>query len=271
MDPNGGHDYTYRTYPARWRMLGIVFFINLVTQVFFTTLMPIATAASLFFGVSLTAINWVALVWLALFLPCTVFAGWAMHKFGLRRCMILSGFVLLVGAVIRALTGFFAEHEVDGRKSKKGVGAYVVLLLGTMVMGLVQPIVMSSTTLTAAAWFCEKQRNLANSIVRPALWASNRCKQRHSIRQLRPCTLGLCSTAMWPSEHSPELWMLRLAPNCQLPIRSQHACSAMLSEVPSAVVCSTQHDALVTHATGMCPARLLAPAPLAAHTHCSLY
>jgi MFS family permease len=179
MDPNGGHDYTYRTYPARWCMLGIVFFMNCVTQVFLTTFMPIATAASMFYGVTLTAINWIALVWMALFLPCTVFAGWAMHKFGMRRCMILSGFVLLVGALIRALSGFFPEYEVDDFtpiRSKKSVAAYVVILLGSIVMGLVQPIVMSTTTLTSAAWFCEKQRNLANSIVRPALWACKRCK-----------------------------------------------------------------------------------------------
>lgn len=30
---NGGHDYTYRSYPQRWRVLAIIFALNVLVQV----------------------------------------------------------------------------------------------------------------------------------------------------------------------------------------------------------------------------------------------
>jgi MFS family permease len=163
-----GHDYTYRVYPQRWRMLAIVFLLNFVIQIYFTTFMPIATPAANFYDVGLTAINWLALIWAAVFLPCTAIAGWAMFKFGLRRCMMVSSVVVLVGSVIRACTGLFGERLAIGDLpvSRNGTGAYTMLIIGSVVMALPQPTILSSTTLTAAAWFSEKQRNLANTIVR---------------------------------------------------------------------------------------------------------
>ena len=152
-------------------MLIIVFLINFVIQLHFTTFIPIATPAARFYDVDLTAINWLALIWSASFLPATLLASWGMLKFGLRRMMIAAGGMMLLGSVVRALTGLFdeVEDEDDGIARKDSAGAYALLLIGSFLMGLVQPIVLSSTTLTAAAWFSEKQRNLANTLVRPLL------------------------------------------------------------------------------------------------------
>jgi hypothetical protein len=169
-----GHDYTYKTYPARWRMLGIVFGFNFVVQIMFTTLMPVATPAADFYGVGLTAINWVSLVWGALFIPGTIFAGWSLFKLGLRLSIILAGAGLLLGSILRTVSAAFPTEQtirledLDGvpNVQKKSLGAYTILLLGTMIMACVQPIILSSTTITAAAWFSEKQRNLAITLVR---------------------------------------------------------------------------------------------------------
>ena len=174
-----GHDYTYRTYPQRWRMLFIISVFNFFIQIAFTTFMPVATVAAAYYDVGLTAINWLAIVWAAVFLPCTVVAGWAVFKHGVRNCLRTCGGVLLLGALLRALSAVYGggnaappAQQIDGQEApldvpdSKPVGAYILLIVGSMVMALVQPLVLSSTTLMAASWFSENERNLANTLVR---------------------------------------------------------------------------------------------------------
>jgi FLVCR family MFS transporter 7 len=169
-----GHDYTYRSYRKRWLMLAIVCGLNILVQMMFTTLQPIATPAAKFYGVDLTAINWLSVVWGVLFVPGTFFAAWSLFKLGLRWSLILASAGLLLGSILRALSTAFPtdglrEDDLGNElnKQKKSVGAYVVLLLGSMIMAFVQPIILSCTTMTAAAWFSEKQRNLAITLVCP--------------------------------------------------------------------------------------------------------
>lgn len=164
MEHTAGHDFTYKQYPQRWRMLATVFFANVVVQSIFITFAPIATAASQFYNVDLTAINWLALVWPAIFIPASFVSSWSYHKFGLRVNMLAAGIMMAVGTCFRLLSLAVPIVEEDlSRKDNRG--AYTAVLLGTMLVALVQPVVLSSTTQLAAAWFSESQRGMANTLV----------------------------------------------------------------------------------------------------------
>jgi MFS family permease len=183
MELNAGHDYTYKQYARRWRMLGIVFFCTFLIQFIFITYAPIATPASVFYNVDTTAINWLALVWPLLFLPCTIASGWSLHKYGLRPNMIIAGFMMLLGTGVRLISVAIKEQDATIKESystddsvteieilgqqKASRAAYSFVLIGTIIVATVQPIVLSSTTQLASAWFAEDQRSLANTLVRP--------------------------------------------------------------------------------------------------------
>lgn len=167
MEHTAGHDFTYKQYPQRWRMLATVFFVNLVVQNIFITFAPIATAASQYYGVDLTAINWLALVWPAIFIPASFLSSWSYHKYSLRANMLVAGILMAVGTCFRLLSLAVPVVGLDELSQKKNRGAYTLVIIGTMLVALVQPVVLSSTTQVAAAWFSESQRGLANTLVRP--------------------------------------------------------------------------------------------------------
>ena len=83
MDHGGGHTYWYKQYGKRWQMLGIIVFANVVMQTMFITFAPIATASAHFYQVDVRAINWLATIWPALFLPATYASAWAYHRLSL--------------------------------------------------------------------------------------------------------------------------------------------------------------------------------------------
>lgn len=165
MEHTAGHDFTYKQYPQRWRMLATVFFANLVVQMVFITFAPIATASSQFYQVDLTAINWLALVWPAVFLPASVLCSWSYHKYSLRTNMLAAGIMLAVGTCFRLLSLAVPVVETNFLSQKDNRGAYTLVLIGTMLVAVVQPFVLASTTQLAAAWFSETQRGLANTLV----------------------------------------------------------------------------------------------------------
>eukprot|EP00892_Ulva_mutabilis_P012065 jgi/Ulvmu1/9230/UM005_0330.1 len=165
MEHTAGHDFTYKQYPQRWRMLATIFFANLVLQSIFITFAPIATAASQFYNVDLTAINWLALVWPAMFIPASLVSSWSYHKYGLRVNMLAAGIMMAVGTCLRLLSLAVPIVRADVLSQKDNRGAYTAVLIGTMLVALVQPVVLSSTTLVAASWFSESQRGLANTLM----------------------------------------------------------------------------------------------------------
>lgn len=147
-------------------MLAIVFFANVVVQNIFITFAPIATAASQFYNVDLTAINWLALVWPAIFIPASFVSSWSYHRYSLRTNMLAAGIMMSIGTCFRLLSLAVPIVESDFLSQKDNRGAYTLVLIGTMLVALVQPLVLSSTTQLAAAWFSESQRGLANTLVR---------------------------------------------------------------------------------------------------------
>lgn len=170
MDHGGGHTYWYKQYGKRWQMLGIIVFANVVIQTMFITFAPIATAAARFYRVDVTAINWLAVIWPALFLPATYASAWAYHRFGLRKTMAGAGVMLALGAGVRVISvAIPLKVDETSDEPSKNAGAYILVLVGTFLMASVQPIVFSSTTQVASAWFSEKQRGTANTLVRHSI------------------------------------------------------------------------------------------------------
>jgi MFS transporter, FLVCR family, MFS-domain-containing protein 7 len=162
----GGHTYTYKQYRERWQMLAIVFLANVVIQIVFISFAPIATPATQYFQIDATGINWFALVWPALFLPGTVASAWLYHKYGLRSTMTVAGIVMAIGTGVRVISVAVPIDKSESGESQKGRTAYSLVLIGTIMVATVQPIILSSTTQVASAWFSEKQRALANTLVR---------------------------------------------------------------------------------------------------------
>jgi MFS transporter, FLVCR family, MFS-domain-containing protein 7 len=168
MDPdeNGAQSKEYVQYRKRWLILAIVFLQNFVLQIIFITFAPVATSAAHFFNVSTSAINWLVLVWLVLAVPCTFLSGWSFHKLGLRTSLLIAGAMVVVGTAVRILSLTVDVSSSLGGSQKDSTAAYSLVLVGTIVVASSQPIILASTTQVAAAWFSERQRGLANTLVR---------------------------------------------------------------------------------------------------------
>ena len=60
-----------------------------------------------YFGVSVEAVNWLAIIFQVLYLPGTVFALYLLSATSLRRALLLGASMGLVSAAIRLLSSFF--------------------------------------------------------------------------------------------------------------------------------------------------------------------
>jgi predicted MFS family arabinose efflux permease len=119
---------------ARWSVVVVFALLGAMTQVLWVTFAPVTDAAASFYGVSDGAIGWLANVFPLLYVLLAIPAGMVLDRW-FRGGLALGGVLTAVGALLR-LAG-------DG---------YAWALLGQLVVGVAQPLVLNAITGVASRY-----------------------------------------------------------------------------------------------------------------------
>jgi len=147
-------------------LLCILILNNAVVWVAFSAITP-ATAAV--YGVSPGLVNIVALSFQMLFLPGTIAGYMLKERWGLRLTLLAGAFMTAVSAAIRFVSLYvppvsFRNASTDGHDVNNGGCAYALLLLGTSLAALAQPLLLNTPPDLAVHWFAVKERDLVTSL-----------------------------------------------------------------------------------------------------------
>jgi len=133
--------------------------LSCMNSAMWNTFAPISDDSEVYFGVSATWINFLAVVWSVIYGPGTVLGIYWFQKYELRSTLLLCASVTVIGSLLRYLA-------VSLRVSC-GLGStacYGLVLLGQVLIGIGQPIVCNLATGMASIWFPVEQRDRATTI-----------------------------------------------------------------------------------------------------------
>ena len=152
-----------KTYPRRY--LTVILFILSGTSnaIFLLTWGPIFESAKIYFtGLSdvATAVNLLTISFQIMFLPGTLLVTRMVKQGGLRSALLCGGFLTVLGGLVRWSVAL-ANTEGDGVKSP---GTYIIILLGTMIVALAQPVYNVLPALVASTWFPVEERDFATTL-----------------------------------------------------------------------------------------------------------
>ena len=142
---------TYRVYSIRWVQLVVYILAMFANAINGITFSPIAPQTCDFYGITITQVNTLAIVFLFLYVLGTIVSIWLSRKLSMRATMII-GSILNLGVFIRVLSLI---------NPKQG---YVPLLIGQIFPAIAAPFFLNSTALFAARWFAPSQRDIATAI-----------------------------------------------------------------------------------------------------------
>ncbi|KAI8075000.1 major facilitator superfamily domain-containing protein [Gongronella butleri] len=148
-DGNGEH--TSRT---AWIVLLVTISVNSSCALMWMTGSSIPTAGSIYFGVDLTALNWLSNAAAILNSLMSIPAAWCYERLGLKMSLILAAGLNAIGCWLRCLSIVVPEHS-----------RFAMMMFGQIVAGVGGPIVYNIATKLAAVWFCTKDRPIANMLI----------------------------------------------------------------------------------------------------------
>lgn len=124
----------------RWRVITAFALVGAATQLVWLTYAPVTTVAAEHFGVSETAIGWLANMFPLLYVVLAVPAGIALDRW-FRPSLIAGAVLTAIGAALRLLDGGFA-----------------IVLIGQTIVAIAQPLVLNAITGIAGHYLDEKDR-----------------------------------------------------------------------------------------------------------------
>ncbi len=137
-----------QTYGYRWIVLLLFFFVNVVSNMLWTTYAPITSLAMEFYGVDEFYIILISLMFLIVYIPITFLASWLIDKYNFR---VGARF----GAVLMGVFGFLRYIADDN---------YVLALIFNIGIAIAQPFLLNTITKLSANWFPDKERTTATGI-----------------------------------------------------------------------------------------------------------
>jgi len=137
----------------RWYIVTLFALQSMVNNLIWITFGPITPEAQTYFNQTPLKINLFSIAFMVTGLCLTLVGSWVIDRIGLRFGVNLSAFFNLIGAWIRA-SEYFMGREI----------AYWVVLFGSFITALGQPVFTVAPTKVAASWFGEKERTIATSI-----------------------------------------------------------------------------------------------------------
>ena len=142
-----------RTRTSRWPVVAAFAGVAAATQMVWLTFAPVTTAASRHYDVSTTAIGWLAQPFVLLYVVLAIPAGIALDR-NLRGWLAVGTGLVALGAAVR----------VAG-------DSYALLMAGTLIAAVAQPLVVNSVTPIAAGYLDERDRPLGIALMSASLFA----------------------------------------------------------------------------------------------------
>ena len=142
-----------RTRTSRWTVVAAFAGVAAATQMVWLTFAPVTTAASRHYDVSTTAIGWLAQPFVLLYVVLAIPAGIALDR-NLRGWLAVGTGLVALGAAVR----------VAG-------DSYALLMAGTLIAAVAQPLVVNSVTPIAAGYLDERDRPLGIALMSASLFA----------------------------------------------------------------------------------------------------
>ena len=164
----GVEDDTYILDPQRYAVLLVFGFANLVASAAWITFAPIEDAMQIKYdGITAAQVNWLSMIFMALYGPGTFICSWSIRRFSLRTTVVLSAWIMALGCILRWWSISFvssnttaagsdtmalstALNNKEGRNSNMG---YILLLTGQGLVAIAQPVFANAPARVAAAWF----------------------------------------------------------------------------------------------------------------------
>jgi hypothetical protein len=85
--------FDLKTYPQAWLALFLLVCLRAASAVFQYTFAPIPSVTAEYFGVSISAINWLSNVQAVIYVALSFFTGWIFEKLGVKKSVFKSGWV----------------------------------------------------------------------------------------------------------------------------------------------------------------------------------
>jgi len=152
----------YKAYGYRWFILAMFCMLELANNMLWVTFAPISDITSNYFGgsgyyASSTSVNMLANIFLITYLPGTALSIFMMKYFNLRKALAISGFLTMFGALLRYVAA--ANFNEWGVRN-----TYIVMMLGQLLAGIGQPMLLNSPPAVASIWFPTSEREIATTI-----------------------------------------------------------------------------------------------------------
>ena len=163
----GVDDDTYTLDPQRYAVLLVFSFANLVASAAWITFAPIEDAMQIKYdGITAAQVNWLSMIFMALYGPGTFICSWSIRRFSLRTTVVLSAWIMALGCILRwwSITFVASSNAATGsdtmglstagdNEDNNGDMAYALLLTGQGLVAIAQPVFANAPARVAAAWF----------------------------------------------------------------------------------------------------------------------
>lgn len=142
-------DKSFRVYGYRWVVLVVFMFINLTIQMLWITYAPITGPAAKFYGVSDLQIGYLAMSFMAAFIPLSIPVSWAIDTYGFRLSVSIGAVLMGIFGLLRGFAG----------------ADYSLVLWSTIGIAVAQPFLLNAWTKVPANWFAIEERATAVGLV----------------------------------------------------------------------------------------------------------
>jgi MFS family permease len=132
--------------PRRFVVLGVFALANLLGAAAWITFAPIDDVMIDLYSITPQQVNWLSLIFMAVYGPGTAVCAWGVRKYGLRMVVVASAVLMSVGGLLRWWSFYFIHN---GNNSM----AYIILLTGQGLVALAQPVFSNAPSRVASAWF----------------------------------------------------------------------------------------------------------------------
>ena len=152
----------YKTYSSRWLMLVLFCGLTFTNAFVWITFASIEVYTAEYFDVSGTAVNFLSVIYMIMYLPGSMLAAYMLSTSGFRRTIIVGALFNLSGSWLRYFSIFTPVSL--------GWLRYSVLLVGQLLCALGQPFFVNTSAKLAGDWFAASERDIATvvaSLVNP--------------------------------------------------------------------------------------------------------
>jgi FLVCR family MFS transporter 7 len=140
----------------RWVILAAFAFANFSNSMLWVTFAPIASLTEAYFGISITAVNFFSVAYLAAYVPGSLISLYiySNKKNGLRTGIVLATLVSAVGAFLRYFSSLLPTTTPS----------YGLALTGQCLAAIASPLIQNIIPKVTAAWFPAKERDIGTVI-----------------------------------------------------------------------------------------------------------